>query len=148
MKVMTPPKPAAVAVLPAFVRRHVFGLCAAAALALLAALYFALTAAGGIISTNDGSHYALAKALAADGAVRIDPYVNYGAIQPPRGTPTADDYRDVSYYDGHFYSDRPPGTAFLAVPFYWLGRLADAISGREDVDFPLRYATMLPPLLG
>jgi len=121
---------------------------AALALALLACLYFALTAADGIISTNDGSHYALTKALAVDGTTRIDPYVNYGAIQPPQGTPTTDDYRDVSARDGHFYSDRPPGTAFLAVPFYWLGELVSRISGRRDLDFPLRYATMLPPLLG
>ena len=61
------------------------------ALALLACLYFALTAAGGIISTNDGSHYALTKALAVDGSARIDPYVSYGAIQPPQGD--ADDRR-------------------------------------------------------
>ena len=121
---------------------------AALALALLACLYFALTAADGIISTNDGSHYALTKALAVDGTAQIDPYVNYGAIQPPKGTPTTDDYRDVSARDGHFYSDRPPGTAFLAVPFYWLGELVSRISGRRDLDFPLRYVTMLPPLLG
>lgn len=129
-------------------RRALGGLLAALALAALASLYFALTARDGIISTNDGSHYALTKALAADRTPRIDPYVNYAAIQPPRGTPTADDYRDLSYYDGHFYSDRPPGTAALAVPFYWLGLAADAISGRQDLDFPLRFVTMLPPLLG
>ena len=124
------------------------GLGAALALALLACLYFALTAADGIISTNDGSHYALTKALAVDGTTRIDPYVDYGAIQPPKGTPTTDDYRDVSARDGHFYSDRPPGTAFLAVPFYWFGELVSRISGRRDLDFPLRYVTTLPPLLG
>jgi hypothetical protein len=118
------------------------------ALVALAALYFALTARDGIISTNDGSHYALTKALAADRTASIDPYVNYAAIQPQRGTPTAKDYRDLSYYNGHFYSDRPPGTALLAVPFYWLGLAADAVSGRQDLDFPLRFVTMLPPLLG
>lgn len=90
----------------------------------------------------------MTKAIAADGTVWIDAYVNYTAIQPPRGTPTTDDYRDLSYYDGHFYSDRPPGTALLAVPFYWLGHVAAALSGRQDLDFPLRYVTMLPPLLG
>ncbi len=128
--------------------RLAHSLGAALALALLACLYFALTAADGIISTNDGSHYALTKALAVDGTAQIDPYVNYGAIQPPKGTPTTADYRDVSARDGHFYSDRPPGTAFLAVPFYWLGELVARISGRRDLDFPLRYVTMLPPLLG
>ena len=72
-------------------RRHWPGLAAAAALLALAATYFALSAVGGtvgkhdgIVSTNDGSHYALTRALAADGTVRIDPYVNYTAIQPAR----------------------------------------------------------------
>jgi hypothetical protein len=148
MKVMTSSKPAPLATPLARARYLLPSLCAVAALTLLAALYFALTGADGIVSTNDGSHYALTKALAADGTVRIDPYVNYGAIQPPRGTPTTDDYRDVSYYDGHYYSDRPPGTAFLAVPFYWFGELVDRVSGRQDLDFPLRYVTMVPPLLG
>src|SRR5437868_6580099 len=111
-------------------RRRVCNLAAAAALLALAATYFALSATGGtvgkndgMVSTNDGSHYALTRALAADGTIRIDPYVNYTAIQPARGTPTPDDYRDVSLYGGHFYSDRPPGTAFLALPFYWAGRV-------------------------
>ena len=40
------------------------GLLAAVALAVLGMLFFALTARDGIISTNDGSHYALTKALA------------------------------------------------------------------------------------
>jgi hypothetical protein len=123
-------------------------LLATAALVALAILFFALTAREGIISTNDGSHYALTKALAVDGTASIDPYVNYAAIQPARGTPTVDDYRDLSFYNGHFYSDRPPGTAFLAVPLYWLGQAVDTFSGRLDLDFPLRYVTMLPPLLG
>ncbi|HEY8602197.1 MAG TPA: phospholipid carrier-dependent glycosyltransferase [Thermomicrobiales bacterium] len=129
-------------------RRLVRGLGAALALAALALLFFALTAADGIISTNDGSHYALTKALAVDRSVRIDRYVNYGAIQPRTGTPTAADYRDVSVYGGHFYSDRPPGTAFLAVPFYWFGALLGRVAGRPDLDLPLRAVTMLPPLLG
>ena len=150
MKLLTASAPttAAPTVRPALLRRLVPGLFAALALAALALLYFALTAAEGIVSTNDGSHYALTKALAVDGSVRIDPYVNYGAIQPRTGTPTAADYRDVSAYDGHFYSDRPPGTAFLAVPFYRFGEFVGRFAGRPDLDLPLRYVTMLPPLLG
>ena len=129
-------------------RRLAPSLGAAAALALLALLYFALTGADGIITTNDGSHYALTKALAADGTVRIDRYVAYGAIRPRGGTPTPDDYRDVSLYDGHFYSDRPPGTAFLAVPFYWAGEVLARVAGRPYLDLALRAVTVLPPLLG
>ncbi len=150
MKLLTASAPLAAALLarPSLARRLAPGLGAAVALASLALLYFVLTAAEGIVSTNDGSHYALTKALAVDGAVRIDPYVKYGAIQPRTGTPTAADYRDVSAYDGHFYSDRPPGTAFLAVPFYWFGELLGRVAGRPDLDLPLRAVTMLPPLLG
>lgn len=144
----SPPPTDASTVRRGAVREAVRTLAVAGALVLLAALFFALGARDGIVSTNDGSHYALTKALAVDGTARIDPYVNLTAIQPRRGTPTPADYRDVSFYDGHFYSDRPPGTAFLAVPLYWTGLVADAISGRTDVDFPLRYVTMLPPLLG
>lgn len=136
------------AVSPAAVRKPARGLAVAAALLLLAALYFALAAREGIISTNDGSHYALTRALVDDGTARIDPYVNYTAIQPRRGTPTPADYRDVSFYDGHFYSDRPPGTAVLAAPFYRAGQFVDRISGRLDLDFPKLYTMMLPPLLG
>lgn len=150
MKLHTASAPPAVAppARPSLARRLVPGLGAAVALAVLALLYFALTAADGIISTNDGSHYALTKALAVDRAVRIDPYVQYGAIQPRTGTPTAADYRDVSAYGGHFYSDRPPGTAFLAVPCYWFGALLGRVAGRPGLDLPLRAVTMLPPLLG
>jgi hypothetical protein len=120
---------------------------AAVGLTLLAALFFALTARDGIISTNDGSHYALTTALATNGTARIDPYIELTAIQPPNG-PVTDRLRDVSQYQGHFYSDRPPGTAFMAVPFYWLGLAVSQISGRGDLDFPQLYVTMLPPLLG
>ncbi|CAA9590772.1 MAG: hypothetical protein AVDCRST_MAG18-5175 [uncultured Thermomicrobiales bacterium] len=150
MKLLTAPAPvtAAPAARAHLARRLAPSLCGAIALALLTLLFFALTAADGIVSTNDGSHYALTKALAADGTVRIDRYVNYAAIQPRQGTPTPDDYRDVSFYGGHFYSDRPPGTAFLAVPFYWLGGLVARVAGRADLDLPLRYVTILPPLLG
>lgn len=114
----------------------------------LATLYFVLEARQGIVSTNDGSHYALVLALANERGARIDHYVTLTAVQPPRGAPTAADLRDVSFYHGHYFSDRPPGTAVLAVPFYWLGQLAGTLSGRRDLDFPLLFTMMLPPLLG
>src|SRR5690349_20194850 len=124
------------------------GLFGASALAALGMLFFALTARDGIISTNDGSHFALTKALAVDGTARSDPYVNYAAIQPPSGTPTVDDYRDLSIYDGHFFSDRPPGSACLAVPFDWFGDVVDAVSGRWELEFALLLVTMQPAVLG
>src|SRR5262245_46496574 len=77
---------------------------------------FALSAAtsvllsDGVVCCNDGSHYALVRALADDHTVIIDRQVAYT------------DYNDVSQKDGHYYSDRPPGTAFAALPFYLAAR--------------------------
>jgi hypothetical protein len=64
----------------------------------------------GVVSSNDGSHYALVRAIGDHGSFVIDPYVAY----------TRD--VDISEYDGHFFTDRPPGTAMLAVPFYLAAR--------------------------
>lgn len=68
-----------------------------------------------INTSNDGSHYALVSALAEKHSVVIDDYVNYtGKI-------------DYAEKDGHYYSDRLPGTAFLAIPFYAFGSLLNAV---------------------
>ncbi len=105
----------------------------------------------GIVGTNDGSHYALTRALAADHTARIDPYVRYTAIDAATvGKTTADGYLylDLSLKDGHFYSDRPPGTAFLATPLYWFGMFAASISDGDDLGLPQRGTMLLPPILG
>lgn len=62
----------------------------------------------GVVCSNDGSQYALIRALAEDGSPIIDRFVEYT--------------RNVDYarVGDHFYSDRPPGVALLAVPLYWL----------------------------
>ncbi len=65
----------------------------------------------GVVSSNDGSHYALVRAIGDTGSFVIDPYVEY----------TYD--VDISEYGGHFFTDRPPGTAMLAVPFYLAARV-------------------------
>jgi hypothetical protein len=52
---------------------------------------------------NQGSHYALVRAL-ADGTPRIDAYRDYSG--------------DESYYHGHFYSNKAPGLAFATLPAY------------------------------
>ena len=59
-----------------------------------------------IAASNEGSHFALTRALAEEHTCVIDTFFDYTA-----GV-------DFSYRDGRFYSDRPPGTAFLAVPFH------------------------------
>ena len=58
---------------------------------------------------NQGSHYALVRAL-ADGTPRIDAYRDYSG--------------DESYYHGHFYSNKAPGLAFASLPAYAVLRAA------------------------
>jgi len=64
----------------------------------------------GVVCSNDGSQYALIRALTEDGSPIIDRFVEYT--------------RNVDYAQvgDHFYSDRPPGVALLAVPIYWLAQ--------------------------
>lgn len=121
-----------------------------AVLLCIGLLYTTLAAIYGVRGTNDGSHYALIKALAVDHRARIDPYVRYTAIPAPSGVPTPDGYLylDLSFKDGHFYSDRAPGLAFLAVPCYWLGSLAEAITGDRSLNLPQHGVMLLPPLFG
>ncbi|MBX7077647.1 MAG: hypothetical protein K1X88_00585 [Nannocystaceae bacterium] len=67
----------------------------------------------GFVSSNDGSHVALARALALRRTTTIDPDVALTL------------WVDRAERDGHHYSDRPPGTAFAAIPAVWLGALLD-----------------------
>lgn len=69
--------------------------------------------ASGLVSSNDGSHVALARALALRGQSSIDPDVGLTL------------FVDRAEREGHQYSDRPPGTAFLALPSVWLGGQLD-----------------------
>ncbi|MEE9386712.1 MAG: hypothetical protein V3V08_25125 [Nannocystaceae bacterium] len=70
--------------------------------------------ATGLVSSNDGSHLALARALVLRGETRIDAEVALTLSV------------DVAGRGGHAYSDRPPGAAFLALPAVWLGAQLDA----------------------
>ena len=80
-----------------------------------------------IICSNDGSHFALVSALVEQGSVKIRDFMNYTGMM------------DYAYKDGEYYSDRAPGTAFLSVPFYFLGKilrdtgLGDYLSSRENI---------------
>ena len=82
----------------------------------------------GITSSNDGSHLALTRALVLRGETAIDSEVALTL------------WVDRSKRDGHQYSDRPPGTAFAAVPAVAIGAqldpgmLRDALE-RKDVVF-------------
>jgi hypothetical protein len=55
------------------------------------------------IGWNQNSHYALTRAL-ADGTPVVDPY--------------RDETGDVAWIDGHYYSTKPPGLAFVTLPVY------------------------------
>lgn len=56
---------------------------------------------GGPLSPNDGSHWALSRALAYNHTTVVDREYQYtGGV-------------DIAYHAGHYYSDRAPGTAFL-----------------------------------
>jgi hypothetical protein len=70
-------------------------------------------AATGLVSSNDGSHLALARALALRHTTVIDPEVGLTL------------WVDRSTRAGHQYSDRPPGTAFAALPAVWIGDALD-----------------------
>lgn len=82
-------------------------------LPILAGLWGAQTT--GIVSSNDGSHLALARALALRGETSIGPDrpLTMGV--------------DLAVRDGRPYSDRPPGTAFLALPAVWIGNRLDPL---------------------
>jgi len=75
----------------------------------------------GLVSSNDGSHVALARALALRGETTID----------PDGQLTL--WVDRARRDGHDYSDRPPGTAFLAMPAVAIGNALDPWLLRESL---------------
>jgi hypothetical protein len=67
---------------------------------------------------NENSRYDLVLALVDDRTTVIDPYhLNTG---------------DKAFFDGHYYSDKAPGSSFLAVPTYALMR---AVGGLFDIDY-------------
>jgi len=67
----------------------------------------------GLVSSNDGSHVALGRALVLRRETTIDPDIALTL------------WVDRAVRDGHHYSDRPPGTAFAALPALWLGAQLD-----------------------
>lgn len=109
-------------------------ICAALFLCL-SALYFATAA--GITSSNDGSHYALTRAIAEQGRFEIGRYDSYA------------EGNDLARRDGKLFSDRPPGTAMVASLFYtvgrWLPAPPDLLPSRHDAENPLLFYVMLLP---
>ncbi|MEM9459584.1 MAG: hypothetical protein AAGF11_35735 [Myxococcota bacterium] len=79
---------------------------------LLLALVWAWTSPG-LVSSNDGSHLALARALVLRGETTLGDEVALTL------------WVDRARREGHNYSDRPPGTALIAAPAAWLGAQLD-----------------------
>src|SRR5450759_960289 len=69
---------------------------------------------------NEYSRYDLVRALVEDGTTRID------RLEQNTG--------DKAFYNGHYYSDKTPGTAFLGVPVYRLLTLTSTGSGAGTPD--------------
>lgn len=86
---------------------------------MLGLLYASLSV--GLVSSNDGSHVALGRALALRGEPSITPEVGLTL------------WIDRAVRDGEDYSDRPPGTAFAALPALWVGSRFDEDWGRASI---------------
>ena len=105
----------------------------------VSSVYFATVS--GITSSNDGSHYALLRALVDEGRFEIPTYAQYA------------EGNDLARVGDQVYSDRPPGTALLAAPLYIVGRalppVGRALPSRHDAGNPaLVYVMLLPVLAG
>ena len=75
---------------------------------------------------NELAHFELVRAVVEGGTFTIDDFM-------PAGTLAG----DIAHYNGHFYSNKPPGFAFLSVPgyalFYYL--VLPLVSSRAVPDF-------------
>ncbi len=72
---------------------------------------------------NENTRYDLVVALVDDRTTRIDPYhQNTG---------------DKALYDGHYYTDKPPGSSLLGVPTYALIRATSALAGADRPEHQL-----------
>jgi hypothetical protein len=69
---------------------------------------------------NEYSRYDLVRALVEDNSTRIDRF--------------AQNTGDKALYDGHYYSDKAPGTALIGVPVYRLLTLSFGVAGAATPD--------------
>ncbi len=60
------------------------------------------------VGDNEWSRFALTQAIVDEGKFQLDSYANTTG--------------DRAYFNGHYYSDKAPGTAFLSIPFYLLAK--------------------------
>lgn len=104
---------------------------------LVSSVYFATIT--GITSSNDGSHYALVRALVERRSFEISPYLDFT------------EHQDYALRGDLRFSDRPPGTALVAAPFYALSAVAPQPKlnppSKHDSDNPRLIYAVLPAAL-
>ncbi len=98
--------------------------------------FYAATSFVPPMSINDGCHFALLRAMVERHTFCIDDYAQYT------------NYFDVAVVDGHYFADRPPGTALIAVPLYAAGRALLGVVEATDRFDPGFYAVSLSSLAG
>jgi len=106
---------------------------------VLSSVYFATVS--GITCSNDGSHYALTRAIAEERRFTIESYDEYA------------EGNDIAIRNGELFSDRPPGTALFASALYqvgsWLPAPLRELESRYDAENPrLLYAMLVPVWTG
>lgn len=104
---------------------------------LISSAYFATGA--GITSSNDGSHYALVRAIVDKHSFEISDYLEYTEQQ------------DYAFLGDQKFSDRPPGTAFVTAPFYaasaFLPPPLTKLASKHDADNPRLIYVLIVPVL-
>ena len=106
----------------------------------LSSLY--LATASGITSSNGGSHYALLRTMLDNHTFALENFDDYA------------EGNDIALTeDGRLFSDRPPGNALAAIPFYLLGEILPQplaqLPSRHDADnTALWYVLLMPVLAG
>ena len=104
---------------------------------VVSSIYFATTS--GITSSNDGSHYALVRALVDRRSFEIAPYLDFT------------EHQDYALRGEYRFSDRPPATALLTAPLYAIGNFSPAPivpvpSKHDSGNMRLLYAVMAAPI--
>jgi peptidoglycan/xylan/chitin deacetylase (PgdA/CDA1 family) len=86
----------------------------------LALLYFC--SARPILDSDPASKslWGLTTALVSERSFSLDRYIGESNSS---FLGNAADFPALAYFQGHYYSDQPPGTAFLAVPAYFIGSI-------------------------
>lgn len=104
---------------------------------IVSSIYFATVV--GVTSSNDGSHYALVRAIVERRGFEISPWLDFT------------EHQDYALRGDLRFSDRPPGTALAASPLYAASRfLPEPLiqpPSKHDAGNPrMLYAVLLSPL--